>query len=150
VTVEQGLGICLLTARQLCQGLIGPACFLNARFSVHSAVARQTLCTINRRKSEERNMERRHFLGLAFGLVAGTALAASAGAAPLSPQPLAGHDQLPVPNRDAHAAVTSTEEVEQLKPEQVHWGRHWHHRWHRRHWGWRRHHWHRHHWRRHW
>ena len=100
-------------------------------------------------------MERRHFLGLAFGLVAGTALAASAMAAPVSPQPL--HAELPVPNKDAHAAVTSTAEVDRLKPEAVHWGRRWHHRWHgrhwgwrHRHWGWRRHHWHRHHWRRHW
>ena len=100
-------------------------------------------------------MERRHFLGLAFGLVAGTALAASAKAAPVSP--LAGGGGLPVTNKDAHPAVTSSEEVEQLKPEQVHWRRHWHRHWHRRHWGWRRrhwgwrhHHWHRHHWRRYW
>jgi hypothetical protein len=94
-------------------------------------------------------MERRHFLGLAVGLVAGTALAASASAAPLSPPPLGGYDQLQVPNKDAHAAVTSAEEVAQLKPEQVHWRRHWHRRhwgWRHRHWGWRRHHWHRHHW----
>jgi len=102
-------------------------------------------------------MERRHFLGLAFGLVAGTALAASVNAAPLSPQPLAGGSTLPPTNTDAHPAVTSTQEVDQLKPEQVHWGRHWHRRWHRRHWGWRRrhwgwrhHHWHHRHWRRHW
>ena len=100
-------------------------------------------------------MERRHFLGLAFGLTAGTALAASVKAAPFSPQPPAGKVQLPLPNKDAHPAVTSTDEVDRLKPEAVHWGRHWHRRWHRRHWGWRRrhwhpHHWHRHHWRRHW
>ena len=101
-------------------------------------------------------MERRHFLGLALGLVAGTAFAASAKAAPVSPQPLAGSGGLPMTNQDAHPAVTSSEEVEQLKPEQVHWGRHWHRHWHRRHWGWRRRHWswrhrhwHRHHWR-HW
>lgn len=108
-------------------------------------------------------MERRHFLGLAFGLVAGTAFAASAKAAPFSPQPLAGGAGRPMPNEDAHPAVTSSEEVEQLKPEQVHWGHHWHRHWHRRHWGWHRrhwgwrrrhwgwrhHHWHRHHWR-HW
>jgi len=105
-------------------------------------------------------MERRHFLGLAFGLVAGTALAASAKAAPFSPQPLAGGGGLPMANKDAHPAVTSSDEVEQLKPEQVHWGHRWHRRhwgwhhrhwgWRRRHWGWRHHHWHRHHWRRHW
>ena len=95
-------------------------------------------------------MERRHFLGLAFGLVAGTALATRVNAAPVSPQPLGRSDQLPLPNTDAHPAVTSTEEVDQLKPEAVHWRRHWHRRLHRRHWGWRRHHWHRHHWRRHW
>ena len=102
-------------------------------------------------------MERRHFLGLAFGLVAGTAVAASAKAAPLSPQPLAGDDHPPLSNKDAQAAVTSAEEVDRLKPEQVHWGHHWHRHWHRRHWGWRhrhwgwrRHHWHRHHWRRYW
>ena len=94
-------------------------------------------------------MERRHFLGLAFGLVAGSALAATVKAAPLSPQPLAGNGQLPLPSKDAHPAVTSTEEVDQLKPEAVHWRRHWHRRWHRRHWGWHRR-WHRHHWRRHW
>jgi hypothetical protein len=100
-------------------------------------------------------MERRHFLGLALGVVAGTALAAGAKAAPFSPQPLAGG--LPMTNNDAHTAVTSSEEVDRLKPEQVHWGHHWHRHWHRRHWGWRhrhwgwrRHHWHRHHWRRYW
>ena len=100
-------------------------------------------------------MERRHFLRLALGLAAGTALvAATAEAAPISPQPLAG--TLPEPDRNAHPAVTSAAEVDQLKPEQVHWGHHWHRHWHRRHWGWRhrhwgwRHrHWHRHHWR-HW
>ena len=102
-------------------------------------------------------MERRHFLGLAFGLVAGTALAASAKAAPLLPQPLGGNGQLPAVNNNAHSAVTSAEEVDQLKPEQVHWGHHWHrgwhHRhwgWHHRHWGWHHHHWHHHHWRRYW
>src|SRR5882757_7513729 len=89
-------------------------------------------------------MERRHFLKLAFGLAAGAAaLAASAHAAPLMPQPLEG--QLPV-NPDAHPAVTTGDEVERLQPEEVRWGRHWGHRrhwgWHRhRHWGWRRRHW---------
>jgi hypothetical protein len=102
-------------------------------------------------------MERRHFLKLAVGAVAGAAgaaaLAASAQAAPLMPHPL--QDQrLPPGNADIRPAVTSAEEVDRLKPEEVRWGRHWH----RRRWGWRRRHWgHRRHWgwrrrhhRRHW
>jgi hypothetical protein len=90
-------------------------------------------------------MERRHFLKLTFGFVAGaTALAASANAAPLAPH------SLPAPaSGDVHPAVTSAVEVERLKPEQVRWGHHGHRHWHRRHWGWHRHRWHRHHWRRH-
>jgi hypothetical protein len=104
-------------------------------------------------------MERRDFLKLAFGVAAGAAaLAASAQAAPLSPQ------HQPGGNADAHPAVTSSEEAAQLKPEQVrwhghghHWGwrhRHWgwrrrHWGWRRRHWGWRHRHWHHRHWR-HW
>jgi hypothetical protein len=102
-------------------------------------------------------MERRDFLKLAFGFAAGAAtLAASAQAAPLSPQMLPNTGR-PSANEDAHPAVTTSDEVDRLKPEEVRWGhhghRHWGHRhggWHRRHWGWRRH-WHRHHWhRRHW
>jgi hypothetical protein len=89
-------------------------------------------------------MERRHFLKLAFGFAAGgVALAASAQAAPLAPQPPGMDGRLP-PNQDAHPAVTNENEVDHLKPEQVRWGRHWHRRWHwhrRRHWGWRRRHW---------
>jgi hypothetical protein len=111
-------------------------------------------------------MERRDFLKLAFGFAAGAAtLAASAQAAPLLPQPLPGGGRPSAnssANEDAHPAVTTGEEVDRLKPEEVRWGhhgwghhghRHWGHRhwgWHRRHWGWR-HRWHRHHWhRRHW
>jgi len=83
-------------------------------------------------------MERRDFLRLAFGVTVGTAaLAVSAQAAPLSPQPATAH--LQQPNTDVHPAVTSAEEAAQLKPEQV--------RWHRRGWG-RPHRWHRRHWRR--
>ncbi|MBN8991517.1 MAG: twin-arginine translocation signal domain-containing protein [Rhizobiales bacterium] len=83
-------------------------------------------------------MERRHFLKLAFGFAAGgAALVASAQAAPLTPQPLVPDGQLPV--QDAHPAVTTGDEVDRLKPEEVRWGRR---RWRRRHWGWRR--------RRHW
>jgi hypothetical protein len=103
-------------------------------------------------------MERRHFLKLAVGAVAGAAaLAASAQAAPLLPQPLS-KDQLPPGNQDARPAVTSKGEVESLKPEEVRWHRHWRRRhwgwhrrrhwgWHRRrHWGWRRRHWRRRYW----
>ncbi|THD56642.1 MAG: twin-arginine translocation (Tat) [Bradyrhizobium sp.] len=101
-------------------------------------------------------MERRHFLRLTVGFVAGAAaLAASAQAAPLPPI-VAG--QPPVPSRDeaVEPAVISQDEVNHLKPEPIRWGHHWHHRhrhwgwrrhhWHRRHWGWHRHHWHRHRW----
>ena len=110
-------------------------------------------------------MERRDFLKLAFGFAAGAAaLAASARAAPLMPHPLAEDGPLPPSNEDARPAVTTGDEVEHLKPEEVRWGwhrrhwrRHWrrHRRWHRRywrrrHWGWRRRHWgwRRRHWRR--
>jgi len=94
-------------------------------------------------------MERRDFLKIALGVVAGAAaMAASARAAPLSPQALAPDGRLPA-NPDAHSAVTSGDEVDRLKPEEVRWG-HGHHRgWGHRHWGWRR----RRHWgwrRRHW
>jgi hypothetical protein len=96
-------------------------------------------------------MERRHFLKIAFGAAAGTAmLAAGAKAAPLAPQPLERDQRPPVVDEELRPAVTSADEVDRLKPEQVHWGhhRHWHHHhWHR--WrGWHRHHWHR-HWHRH-
>jgi hypothetical protein len=104
------------------------------------------------------SMERRHFLKLAFGVVAGaSALAASANAAPLPPIVA---DQGLVPPRADHAepAVVGQDEVDHLKPEQVRWGhhhwhRHWHrrwHHWHRRHWGWHRRHWHRRWHHRHW
>jgi hypothetical protein len=77
-------------------------------------------------------------------------LAGSAQAAPLALAPLSPN-ATPLASRDAHPAVTSSEEVSHLAPEEVRWGHHWHHRWHRhwghRHWGWHRHHWHR-HWRR--
>ncbi len=99
-------------------------------------------------------MERRHFLKLAFGFAAGAAaLAASARAAPLLPHPLAEDRPLPPSNEDARPAVTSGDEVEHLKPEEVRWyhrrwrrhwrrRRRWHRRyWRRRHWGWRRRHW---------
>jgi hypothetical protein len=99
-------------------------------------------------------MERRHFLKVAFGFAAGAAaLAASAQAAPLAPHPLIEDGPLPQANPDAHPAVTTAEEVDRLKPEEVRWGHHWHRHWHRRLWGWHRHRWHHRHWgwhRRHW
>ena len=102
-------------------------------------------------------MERRDFLKLAFGFAAGAAaLAASARAAPLMPHPLAEDGPLPPSNEDARPAVTTSDEVNRIKPEEVRWGHHWHHRhwgwrhrhwgWRRRHWGWRHRHWHRRHW----
>ncbi|MBW7970863.1 twin-arginine translocation signal domain-containing protein [Bradyrhizobium sp. BR 10289] len=91
-------------------------------------------------------MERRNFLKLALGMTAGAAaFAATAQAAPLSPQTLGGPARMPEANPDAHPAVTTPDEAAQLKPEQVHWhGRHW--GWRHRHWGWRRRRWHRRHW----
>jgi hypothetical protein len=100
-------------------------------------------------------MERRHFLKLTFGFVAGaSALAASAKAAPLPP---ISAEQGLVPQRTeaAEPAVATQDDVDRLKPEEVRWGHRWHRRWHRRHWrrrhwGWHRRHWGwRHHWRRH-
>jgi hypothetical protein len=89
-------------------------------------------------------MERREFLKFAAGIAAGmAALAATAQAAPLMPQPLNEDAKLPQ-NPDAQPAVTSGDEVDRLQPEEVRWGhRGWgHHRgWGRRHWGWRRRHW---------
>jgi hypothetical protein len=85
-------------------------------------------------------MERRHFLKLAVGAAAGAAaLAASAQAAPLMPHPLAEDQRLPHGKDDVRPAVTSGDEVDRLKPEEVRHGRHW--GWRRRHWGWRRRHW---------
>ena len=97
-------------------------------------------------------MERRHFLKLAFGAAAGAAAlaAASAQAAPLAPYPLAQSGRPPAANGAVQPAVTSTDEVNSLKPEEVRWHHghghghghgHWHH--------WHHHHWHHHHWRHH-
>ncbi len=92
-------------------------------------------------------MERREFLKFAAGIAAGmAALAATAQAAPLMPQPLNEDAKLPQ-NPDAQPAVTSGDEAERLQPEEVRWGRRgwghrrgWGRRWgyRRRHWGWRR------------
>jgi hypothetical protein len=86
-------------------------------------------------------MERREFLKVALGIAAGVAATvASAQAAPLMPQPLDEAAKLPS-NPDAQPAVTSGDEVDRLKPEEVRWGRgrRWGFR--RRHWGYRRRHW---------
>src|SRR3954471_14163479 len=96
---------------------------LNAQFSEHSSWRAETLLL----KSTDRRggdvMERRHFLKLAFGFAAGgVALAASAQAAPLIPQPLVPDGEFPA-KQDAHPAVTTGEEVDRLKPEEVRWGR---------------------------
>ena len=94
-------------------------------------------------------MERRNFLKLAIGAAAGAAAFTTvAQAAPLLPQQL---DGAPGANADVRPAVTSSEEVAKMKPEEVHWHGRWHYRhwgWRHRHWGWRRR-WHRRHWR-HW
>jgi hypothetical protein len=101
-------------------------------------------------------MERRHFLKLACSAVIGaTALALTANAAPLSfvlPQPGLALRR----GEGVEPAVVTQDDVDHLKPEQVHWRhrwhwrrRHWHRRYWRRHWAWRRHHWRHRHWRRH-
>ena len=88
-------------------------------------------------------MERRHFLKLTFGFIAGaSALAAGAvgtEAAPLPPVTPEGQGL--VPRRgEAEPAIATQDDVDHLAPEQVRWRRRWGYR--RRHWGWRR--------RRHW
>ena len=91
-------------------------------------------------------MERRHFLKLTFGFMAGAAaLAASANAAPLPPISAA---QAPLPSQreGVESAVISQDEVDHLKPEQVRWDRHWHRHWRHRHRGWHHRRWHRHRW----
>lgn len=91
-------------------------------------------------------MERRHFLKLTVGFVAGAAaLAASAQAAPLRPISI---EPALVPSRGegAEPAVVSQEDVDRLKPQEVHWGHHWHRHHHWGHRRWHRRHWHRHRW----
>ena len=91
-------------------------------------------------------MERRDFLKLSVGFVAGGAiLAASAQAAPLPP---ISNESMPVTaGAKVEPAVVSQDEVDRIKPEEVRWHHrgHWHRRWHRH---WRRR-WHHRHWRRH-
>jgi hypothetical protein len=68
-------------------------------------------------------MERRDFLKIALGAAGGAAaLAATAQAAPLAPHPLAEDERLPA-NEAARPAVATDDEVNRLKPEEVHWRR---------------------------
>ncbi|WP_376708247.1 twin-arginine translocation (Tat) [Bradyrhizobium cenepequi] len=83
---------------------------------------------------------------MALGVAAGAAtFAATAQAAPMMPL---SEDARRPSGPDADPAVTTGDEVDHLKPEQVQWRRR---HWHRRHWrprrGWRRP-WHRRRWRR--
>jgi hypothetical protein len=112
---------------------------VNARFSEHSACRSETSFVTHDLPTRECVMERRHFLKLTVGFVAGaTALAASAQAAPLPP--VSALPSLKPPHREgAEPAVVSQHDVDHLKPEGVRWGPHWH--WHHRHWGWHRRHW---------
>jgi hypothetical protein len=100
-------------------------------------------------------MERRHFLKLTFGFIAGaSALAAGAEAAPLPPVTPEGQGLVPRRGERAEPAITTQDDVDRLAPDQVRWRRRWRHRrrrfwgyrrrhwgWRRRHWGWRRRHW---------
>ncbi len=80
-------------------------------------------------------MERRDFLKFALGVAASAAaLGASAQAAPLAPHSL-NDDALRAASQDAHPAVTTEDEVDHLKPEQVRWG-HGHGWGHGHHYGW--------------
>jgi hypothetical protein len=84
-------------------------------------------------------MQLRSVLKLAIGMAAGAmALVGVANAAPLAP---AASVQIVAPRMEAaQPALVSKAEVDRMKPQEVRWGRHWHHR------HWHRHHWHRHHW----
>jgi hypothetical protein len=106
-------------------------------------------------------MERRYFLSLTVGVIAGcAALAGNAQAAPLAP--ISAQQLIRTSPAGVEPAVISQDEINRIKPEQVRWGHHhghhwgWHHRrhwgWrHHRHWGWRHHRWHHRHWHhRHW
>jgi hypothetical protein len=132
---------------------VRPTPNLNAEFSDHSSRHSETSACITPSSKREDVMERRDFLKIAFGVTAGAAaFAASVQAAPLLPQPLTGNERLPA-GRDAHPAVTTGDEVDRLKPEEVRWHRHWgwrrrHWGWRRRYWGWRRRYWRRRYWRR--
>jgi hypothetical protein len=100
-------------------------------------------------------MERRDFLKIAMGFVAGgAALAATAQAAPLPP--VSGELKAAPAPAGVEPAVVSQDDVDRIKPEEVRWHHHghWHRRWHHRRWHRRWYHrrWHHRHWRhhRHW
>jgi hypothetical protein len=85
-------------------------------------------------------MERRHFLKLSFGFVAGASvLAAGAEAAPLPPVTPQAQGLAPR-HGDAEPAIASQDDVDRLAPDQVRWRRRWGYR-RRRFWGYRRRHW---------
>jgi hypothetical protein len=85
-------------------------------------------------------MERRHFLKLTFGFIAGASvLAAGAEAAPLPPVMPEGQGHLPPPGERAEPAIATQDDIDRLALDEVRWRRHW--GWRRRHWGWRRRHW---------
>jgi hypothetical protein len=96
-------------------------------------------------------MERRHhFLKIALAAVGIAGFAATAMAAPLPPVSPEQRLVSP-PAASAEPAVIAQDEVDRLKPEQVHWHHgHWHHHhWHHHHWHhdhWHHRHWHHHHW----
>ena len=107
-------------------------------------------------------MERRHFLKLTFGFIAGaSALAAGVmhtEAAPLPPVPPEGQGLVPQRGERAEPAIATQDDVDRLTPDQVRWRRRWGYRrrywgyrrrrfWRRRYWGYRRR-WHRRFWRR--
>jgi hypothetical protein len=82
-------------------------------------------------------MERRHFLKLTFGFIAGASvLAAGAEAAPLPPVTPEGQGRIPGPGERAEPAITTQDDVDRLAPDQVRWRRRWGYR--RRFWGYRR------------
>ena len=82
-------------------------------------------------------MERRHFLKLTFGFIAGaSALAAGAEAAPLPPVSPEGQGLVPQRGEPVEPAIATQDDVDRLTPEQVRWRRRWGYR--RRYWGYRR------------
>lgn len=82
-------------------------------------------------------MERREFLKVAFGFAAGAAaLAASAQAAPLMPQPDALNRKGLPPDLPAEPAIATERDLDDAQVEQVRWGRR--RGWGRRRWGFRR------------
>jgi hypothetical protein len=86
-------------------------------------------------------MERRHFLKLTFGFIAGASvLAASAEAAPLPPVAPERQGRVPRPGDRAEPAITTQDNVDRLAPDQVRWRRRWGYR-RRRFWGFRRRYW---------